>query len=203
MAHAEHPLVALNQAHTASHLIGQRLKPEPLIRRREGAGQTVARPPGLLHREEMIDRLLEPAVQQQLDAWKRNQSVAGSCGLCQLPRQVKPVDGVEEEQCADALVQVVALPAKRIQRGALGQQGFGGSRTASRVERLIAGYRIRRRDDVRQETGHGGAGGRGRRVQWRLAASSSTRPFSTSSRSVPSRARPSWVVSNPYFAPMS
>ena len=32
------------------------------------------------------------------------------------------MDRVEEEQRADALVEVVALPAKRIQLGALGEQ---------------------------------------------------------------------------------
>ena len=37
MPHAEHPLIAAHRAHTTAHLIGQRLKGQPVIRGGQGA----------------------------------------------------------------------------------------------------------------------------------------------------------------------
>ncbi len=45
-----------------------------MIRRGQRAGDGVARTFGRLDAEEMIDRLLKPAVQQMLEAVKRNQT---------------------------------------------------------------------------------------------------------------------------------
>ena len=72
--HAEHPLVAAHRAHAAAHLVGQRLKRQPVIGRRQRAGDGVAGAFGLLHREEVVDGLLEPALQQVLVAFERDQS---------------------------------------------------------------------------------------------------------------------------------
>ncbi len=94
MPHAEHPLIAAHGAHAAPHLVGQRLKRQPLIRRRQRAGNGVAGAFGLLRRKKTLNRLGEPAVQQVLEPFKRNQAALADARLV---RQMKPVDGVKEE----------------------------------------------------------------------------------------------------------
>ena len=73
VAHAEHPLVAAHRAHAAADLVGQRLKRQPVIGRRQGAGDGVAGAFGLLHRQEMVNGLLEPALEQMLVAFERDE----------------------------------------------------------------------------------------------------------------------------------
>ena len=50
MAHAKHPLVAAHRTHTATDLVGQSLKRQPMISRRQGAGNGIARALGVLYR---------------------------------------------------------------------------------------------------------------------------------------------------------
>ena len=71
MAHAEHPLVAAHRAHAAADLVGQRLERQPVIGCRQRAGDGVAGAFGLLHGQEMIDRFLEPALEQMLVTFER------------------------------------------------------------------------------------------------------------------------------------
>ena len=59
-------------------------------------------------------------------------------------RQVEAVDRVEEEQRADALVEVVAGAAEAVERLALGEQLFERQLAAQRVERAVALLAARR-----------------------------------------------------------
>ena len=68
----------------------------------------------------MVDGLLEPALQQVLVAVEGNQS--SRVPMPRFERQMKPVDGVEEEQRPDALVKILAAPAEGFQFGAFGEQ---------------------------------------------------------------------------------
>ena len=91
MTHAKHPLIAADGAHAAPHLVGKCLKREPLIGRRQCAGEGIAGAFGLLHGEKVFNRLREPAVQQVFEALERNQAALADA---RLERQMKPVDGV-------------------------------------------------------------------------------------------------------------
>ena len=73
VAHAEHPLIAAHRAHAAADLVGQRLERQPVVSRRQGAGDGVAGAFRLLHCQEMIDGLLEPALEQVLVAFEGNE----------------------------------------------------------------------------------------------------------------------------------
>ena len=73
----------------------------------------------LLRGEEQVDGFLEAAFEQVGIAVEGDQprSLLG-----QHARQVKAIDGIEEKERPDALIEVVALAAERVQRGAFGQQ---------------------------------------------------------------------------------
>ena len=129
--HAEHPLVAAHGAHAAAHLIGEGLEREPVIRRRQRAGDGVARAVALLQREEFINRLLEAALQQMLVALEGNQPAPVQLRDA---RNVEAVNGVEKEQRAHALVEIAALAPKRIQRRALRKQSVERQFTTHSVE---------------------------------------------------------------------
>ena len=60
------------------------------------------------------------------------------------------MDRIKEEQGANALVQIFALAAERIQRSAVREQTVGRKAMASGIERLVAERRIRRRDESNQ-----------------------------------------------------
>ncbi len=72
--HAEHPLIAAHRADAAADLVGQRLKRQPVVSRRQGARDGVAGAFRLLHRQEMINGLLEPALEQVLVAFEGDES---------------------------------------------------------------------------------------------------------------------------------
>src|SRR5436853_2617636 len=66
MSHTEHPLITVHGADTATHLVCECLKSEPIIGGGEPTADPIVRPLLLLHREKLIDGLLETTVQQQL-----------------------------------------------------------------------------------------------------------------------------------------
>ncbi len=105
-------------------------------------------------------------------------------------REVEAVDGVEEEQRPDALVEVVAPRAGR-RRARRTRPGARGARSPSQA---ASSDRFRRAGSV------GGDEAGQHRVR---AARSSTSMESTSSRSRPDRASASWAESRPYLTPMS
>ena len=109
-------------------------------------------------------------------------------------RDVKAMDGVEKEQGAHALVEIVAVAAEAVERGALGQQ-FGESRPAAlrSSERLrICG--VARCDDVGERT-HGRIPAESDAIS--RSASSSSKCESTSSRSRPFNASAICAISKP------
>ena len=112
MPGAEHPLIAANGAHAAAHLVGQSLKREPVVAGGEGAGDSRAGPLFGLRGQEDVDGLLKAALQQVGISGERDERALAGGG----PQgNVKAVDGVEEEQGADALVEVVAGAAEAIE----------------------------------------------------------------------------------------
>ena len=137
-------------------------------------------PSALLHREKLVERLLKPAVQQVFKALERNH--AAPRRRRQFVRQMKTVDGVKKKQRADALVKIVAVPAKGVQFGAGGEQLLAGTRRANGVERLVADLRIRRGDDFDERAGHASEmiGFRAMDDYLPPCASNSTRPARTS-----------------------
>ena len=151
MANTKHPLVAAEAAHAAPHLIGECLEAEVSVGRRKGARDRIRRAVLPLCREECLDRLLKPAVQQMLIPLVRNQSgvsLATPFAIRRQPvRQVKPVDRIQEKQRPHAFVQVCALPPKHLKRSRLRQQLLDGQLAADSIGRAVTGVRLRRRDD--------------------------------------------------------
>ena len=142
MAHAEHPLIAAHRAHAAAHLVGQRLKAEPVIGGGQRAGNGRAGAVGGLRRQEDFDRFFKPALQQVLVAAERNQRLRADA---RLERQVEAVDGVEEKQRAHAFVKIVAGAAEAVQGGAFVLQVRQRGGAAEGVQRAIAERRGRPR----------------------------------------------------------
>ena len=64
--------------------------------------------------------------------------------------QMKPVDGVEEKEGANALVEVVARPPKGIELAAFVQERLGAEIVAAGVQRRVARRGIFAEDDVDQ-----------------------------------------------------
>jgi hypothetical protein len=71
MPHAEHPLVPSHRSDTPTHLVGKRLKGEPMVCRRERAGDRVTGTSRRLGSQEALDCFLKPTLQEVLkpDKW--------------------------------------------------------------------------------------------------------------------------------------
>ena len=85
----------------------------------EGAGDGVAGAFGGLDGEERVDGFFEPSVKEVFVA------VEGDHAAVREPLfegEVEPVDGVEEEEGADAFVEVVALTAEGVEFGAFSEK---------------------------------------------------------------------------------
>ena len=82
-------------------------------RTREGVARTRRR----LHGEKVINGFFEAPLEQMLETPEGNHALAVGSGLRpeDLLRQMKAMNRVQEKQRADALIQVVALPAEGIQ----------------------------------------------------------------------------------------
>jgi hypothetical protein len=63
-------------------------------------------------------------------------------------RQVETMNGVEEEERADALVEIVALAAEAVELVALGKQLLDRCRAAESFERQVADAGFRREDNL-------------------------------------------------------
>ncbi len=117
MAHAEHPLVAAHRAHAPTHLIGEGLESESMIRRGEGAGKSVARALARLGSQEVVDGFLEAAPEQVLIALERDEAGGVGSGVVRVPEflgKVKAVDGIEEEQRAHSFVKIAAAATELV-----------------------------------------------------------------------------------------
>lgn len=135
MAHAEHPLVAAHRTHAAPHLVGQRLKRQLAVPGRKSAGNRRARPLLALRPEEHIQRFPKTPLQQALVTGKRD-GRARARG--EAPRNMEAVNRVEKEKGPHAPVQVVARPAKAIERQGLLQQLGERRGAAKRIERTVS-----------------------------------------------------------------
>ncbi len=79
MAHAKHPLIAAHRAHAAAHLVGQRLKGEPVIGRRQRAGNGIARRHrAVAMREKFVNGFLESGVATSVRSRGTESARAGS-----------------------------------------------------------------------------------------------------------------------------
>src|SRR5687768_4241087 len=112
MAHAKHPLVSPDRADAAADLIRERLKPEALISRGEGAGKRVVRSVPPLDMKETLDGFFKSPLQQVGIAAKRNVA-AGRKPLRR--RELKAMDGVEKKQGAHPVIKIVALAAELVE----------------------------------------------------------------------------------------
>ena len=99
----------------------------------------------------MINCLGEPAGQQLFKTRKGNQAAPSETGL---ERQMKSVNGVQEEQRPNALIQIRAATAKDVELGAERIELRDRSVVANGIERPVANVRIGRSDDLNQRVGH-------------------------------------------------
>src|ERR1051326_2569971 len=181
MAGAEHPLVAADAAHAAAHLIGKRLEGERAITGGERARDGRARAAPVERGEEGIERFLEAALQQVGVAVERDQRARIGA---RPQRNMKAVNGVEEEQGAYALVEVVAGAAETIELAAGFEQLVERRAAAQRFERGVA---VGAGGDDVDEAAH----------RWLPPASNSTSCESTCARSGPLSASAVCATSSP------
>src|SRR5690606_13605648 len=131
VADPEHPPVTPLGANAAADLIGKRLEREAVVRRGECTRDPGVDPVSVKRLEKDVDGLLEAALEQVDVSVVRDESAS----LDVRPkRQVEPVDAVQEEERTDAFVEVVTLPPKPIQVGALRQQDIARGAPAEFVE---------------------------------------------------------------------
>ncbi len=135
----EHPLIAAHGADAAAHLVGESLKAEAAIGRGQRAGDGGAGSVAPA-RQENVDGFFEAALQKVDVAARRESAAAASAVLSQ--RKMEAMDGVQEEQRAHALVEIVAAcggsgRARRI-RPAIRPAG-GAADSASSDRSRIAG----------------------------------------------------------------
>src|SRR5439155_5476132 len=103
MSHAKHPLIAAHRPHAAPHLIRQRLKPEPMIRRGQGTRNRILGALLLLRMYKDLNRLLKSALQQMRVALEWDVAVRFDAAL---RRQIKAMDRIKKKQCANSLVKI-------------------------------------------------------------------------------------------------
>ena len=159
VAHAEHPLISPHRPDTAAHLVGQSLESEAVIGGGEGTAQGIAGALLRLSSQEGIDGFLKTAVEELLVALEGDVAA----GFQFRPGgQVEAVDGSEEKEGADAVVEVVAITPEGIENGSLLQEPGKRQGVAMGIEGLIADLRVRRSDEVEQAGVHGLSG-----IWWR------------------------------------
>ena len=150
MTNAEHPLITAHRAHRAPYLIGEGLHSEAMVGGREGTGNTIARTFLRLDREEGIDGLAKTPVKELFVSLERNQSAAPLISNTggEPFREMEAMDGVEEKERPDALIEISAFAAEEIESSAFGEQlgEAGGARPLSQGK--IADRWIARGDEV-------------------------------------------------------
>ena len=122
MPHAEHPLIAPDGADTATDLIRERLEGQPMIGRGQGGTDAVAGAFGLLLGQEGIDRLLESTMEQVLESAERNQPTGAPALAGEHGGKMEAMQGVQEEQRANPLVEVGGATPEAVQFGSELQQ---------------------------------------------------------------------------------
>jgi hypothetical protein len=105
----------------------------------------------MLRLEEHVDRLLEPAGQEEVVPLERDVPLRRAP---RLGRQVEAMDRVQKKQRPHPLVQVPARTAEAVQLFALGQQVRQRRVTAERVQRQVADGGVVGGDDAGQVAGH-------------------------------------------------
>src|SRR4051812_17417711 len=156
MTHAEHPLIAAHGADAAPDLVGESLESEAMVGDGEGAGDGVAGAFQGLNGEESVDGFFEAALKEVLEAFEGD---AGTyCVLRIACREMKAVEGVEEEEGADAFVEVFAFATEGVERGAFGQQLVGGEIGAGFLEGAVALGGVPGGDEADQLGHEGGPG---------------------------------------------
>ena len=144
MAGAKHPLVSAHRTHAAPHLVSQRLECEPTISGSKRAGESVTRAIRFPCRKKDADGSFVAPIEQLVVAIERDFRAARRF---RPRRQMETMKVVEKEQRADAFVQILARAPKLFQRGSLGKQLVGRGAPAERVDRTVADFRIRGRND--------------------------------------------------------
>ena len=155
MTHSEHPLVAADGADAAADLVGQGLEGEAMVGGGEGARDAVAGTVVRLVGEEAGDGLVEPTVEEVLVTSERDEAARVEFGAA---RQVKPVQGVEEEERPNTFVEIGGVVPEGFEGMALGEQVGEGSLMAEMLEGLVADGGIGAGDDRNEGRGHGALG---------------------------------------------
>ena len=192
MAEAEHPGVAARGPHRAANLVGECLEGQRLVRRREGAGERLARPGGCAARSgEDRDGLFETPFEHVAEPVVRHASQPREL---RARRQMVAMNGRQKEQRAHALVEVRLAAAVSVERVGRRQQFGRGPAPAPPFDGPVSGGGVGRLDQVENVRAHD---------QSDLTASSSITCVSTRSLSRPESDSASCATRSPYGAPMS
>ena len=150
MPGTKHPLVAADCAHASAHLIRQRLKRQPMIGFPKCAGERNGWAISQQTRQKDVNSFRISAVEHVLIAAVRD---ASAFTADKLSRQMKAVNRIEEEETADAIIQVVAGSPILVELLTFHKQFVERQAEAGSVERSIADSDVGRNDNV-EEVGH-------------------------------------------------
>ena len=151
VAEAKHPGIAARGADGAADLIGESLKGEGVMRGGEGAREGFARAGGLLRGGEDRDRFLEAAFEQVAE------SVVGHAAESWQLRtrgQVVAVNRGEEEERADAFVEIGFAAPIGVEFGARREQLGDGATVTPPVDGLVASRGIGGLDEIDDAESH-------------------------------------------------
>jgi len=132
-------------------LVGKRLEPQAMVRCGQSAGNGLVGSLGVLCAQKNLDGFLEPTLQQVAVAVEGYEPQLPDAGLL---RQVEAVNVIQEEQGANALVEVRALFAKCFQVRTLMQQILEPGRASPCIDGLVAHIGIGGCDDRDEAPGH-------------------------------------------------
>ena len=139
----ETSLVSAHGTHAATHLVSQRLESEPTISGSKRAGKSVTRTVCLPCRKKDADGSFVTPIEQL---------VVPTEGDLRAARRLRPYpangsDDVVEEEKRRCVRRVLARAPQLFQRGSLGKQLVGRGAPAECIDRTVADFRIRGRDN--------------------------------------------------------
>jgi hypothetical protein len=128
-------LIAPDGADTAADLVGEGLEGEAVIGGSEGGTEGIAGTLGGLGAEEGVDGFFETAVQELLIAVERDMAAGFQV---RAGRKVEAVEGGEEKEGADPVVEVIAVPAEVVEDSSFPKELGDGEPITKGVKGLIA-----------------------------------------------------------------
>src|ERR1019366_4496369 len=144
MSGAEHPLIALHRSHAEPHLVSQGLECETTVSCGQRAAKGVARAFDSTSREKRPNCFFVAPAEQFVVAVEWDQ---GTAARLRSSGQMKTVNCVKKKQRANTFVQVYAGVPAPFEFRHFGKQLLRAGLPTKFIERAVADFRVRRRND--------------------------------------------------------